>query len=91
METGNPPSSILSALKTACSSSLSLASFCLAARWASDLRRKKKVGVSFQNATTSLSSSNFCLSFQKSHFIRRKKDFGEFSLAHYNTPAGNPR
>ena len=34
---GNPPSSIRSALKAACSNSLSLASFCLAALWASDL------------------------------------------------------
>ena len=31
IESGNPPSSILSALNATCSSSLSLASFCLAA------------------------------------------------------------
>jgi len=38
IETGNPPSSILSALKEWASNSRSLASFCLAALCASDLK-----------------------------------------------------
>ena len=38
IESGNPPSSIRSALKEHCSSSLSLASFCFAALCASDLK-----------------------------------------------------
>ena len=42
---GNPPSSIRSALKAACSNSLSLASFCLAALWASDLEWKLKKNI----------------------------------------------
>ena len=42
IETGNPPSSILSALNAWASSSRSFASFCFAARWASDLKKVKK-------------------------------------------------
>ena len=57
---GNPPSSIRSALKAACSSSLSLASFCLAALWASDLKWEIVLYMEKQHASSSLLKHSQC-------------------------------